>query len=103
MFAIIQIGSTQFKVSEGDVINANRMPDEKGASVVLDKVLMYVNGDDVRVGTPYLKDVKVTAKVGTHPRGPKVVAFKFRRRKNYARKVGHRQDLTALNITKIAA
>lgn len=103
MFVVVQIGSSQFKVAEGDTISANRLADEEGKNVTLDKVLMFSNGEDVRVGQPYLKDVKVTAKVLKHTRGKKLIAFKFRRRKNYARKKGHRQDLTALNITKISA
>ncbi len=103
MFAVVQIGSSQYKVAEGDTIATNRLKEEEGKSITLDKVLMFSNGEDVRVGQPYLTDIKVTAKVIKHPRGRKVYAFKFRRRKNSARKRGHRQDLTALNITKISA
>ena len=102
MFAVVQIGSSQYKISEGDVIEANRLTDEAGKDIVLDKILFYSNGNDVRIGQPYLKDVQVTAKVVGDRLGEKLVAFKFRRRKNYAKKKGHRQKLTALNITKIA-
>ena len=103
MYAIIQVGSSQMKVSEGDVIDAHRIKEEAGKSITLDKVLMFAKGSDIRVGQPYLKDVKVTAKVVEHHLDDKVVAYKYRRRKNSASKVGHRQKLTALNITKISA
>ena len=103
MHAIIQVGANQYKVSEGDTIDTNRLEGDEGKSITLDKVLFFAKENDIRVGKPYLKDVKVTAKVVKHGLDKKVIAFKFRRRKNYARTVGHRQKLTTLNITKIAA
>jgi large subunit ribosomal protein L21 len=103
VYAIVQIGSSQIKVSEGDVIEAHRMAQEAGNDVSLDKVLLFAKGSDIRIGQPYLKDVKVTAKVIEHCSDGKIIAFKYRRRKNSARKIGHRQKLTALNITKISA
>ncbi|OGX34959.1 MAG: 50S ribosomal protein L21 [Omnitrophica WOR_2 bacterium RIFCSPHIGHO2_02_FULL_52_10] len=103
MYAVVQIGATQFKISEGDIIDADRIPQEPGKNVTLDKVLLFAKGADVRIGQPYLKDVKVTAEVVRHNRGKKKVAFKFRRRKSSQKKIGHRQNLTVLNITKIMA
>ena len=103
MYAVIQVGSSQIKVSEGDVIDAHRIAEETGKSITLDKVLMFAKGQDIRIGQPYLKDVKVTAKVVEHHADDKVVAYKYRRRKNSASKVGHRHKRTALNITKISA
>lgn len=103
MYAIIQIGSSQLKVSEGDMVESIRIKEEAGKDIVLDKVLLYAKGTDIRVGQPYLSDVKVTAKVVEHYSGDKVLAFQYRKRKNSARKVGHRSKLTALNITKISA
>lgn len=102
MYAIIQVGSSQIKVSEGDVIDADRFKEEEGKIVTLDKVLLFAKGSDIRIGQPYLKDVKVTAKVIKHGLGDKVVAYHYRKRKNSAKKTGHRQRLTSLNITKIA-
>ena len=102
MQAIIQVGSFQYKFSEGDTIDTHRLPDVEGSDITLDKVLLFVNKEDVRIGRPFLKDVKVMAKVVKHHLDKKVIAFKFRRRKNYSRKVGHRQQLTSLNITKIS-
>ncbi len=103
MYAIVEIGSSQIKVSEGDVIDAHRLTEEAGKNVTLDKVLLFAKGSDIRVGQPYLKDVKVTAKVVEHHSADKVVAYKYRKRKNSAKKIGYRQKLTALNITKISA
>ncbi len=102
MYAIIQVGSSQFKVAEGDVINVDRLKDDAGKGVTLDKVLMYAKDKDIRIGQPYLKDVKISAKVVNHPLADKVIAFKYRRRKDSCTKNGHRQKLTALNIEKIS-
>ena len=102
MFAVVQIGSSQYKIVESDSIDVNKIEDEEGQSITLDKVLMYVQGDDVRIGQPFLKGVRVTAKVVRHFLDRKKVAFKFRRRKNSSSQRGHRQRLTAINITKIS-
>lgn len=102
MFAVIQIGSSQYKVAEGDVIDTNRIQEEEGKKLTLDKVLVFAKGSDVRVGQPYLKDVKVQAKVVKHLSDNKVTAFKYRKRKDSSSKIGHRQKLTSLSIDKIA-
>jgi len=102
MYAVVQIGSTQYKVSEGDTIDAGRLKQGDGEDITLDKVLLFAKGTDVRVGQPYLTDVTVTARVVKQSLGEKIVAFKYRKRKNSATKVGHRQKQTVLNITKIA-
>ena len=103
MYAIVQLGTNQYKVKEGDTIDANRLNEKEGKDLTFDKILLYVNGNDIRVGQPYLKDVSVTAKVVEHTKDKKVIAFKFRRRKESSTIRGHRQRLTALNITKINA
>ena len=103
MFAVIQVGANQFKVSEGDTFEAFRLDHEPSENITLDKILLFANGNDIRIGQPYLKDVTVTAKVLKHALDKKVVAFKFRRRKNSARIRGHRQKITSLQITKISA
>lgn len=102
MYAVVEIGSLQYKVAEGETINASRLGEE-GKNITFDKVLFYANGNDIRVGQPYLKDVKVTAKVVKHLLDDKVIAFKFKKRKGIRNKKGHRQELAAFNITKIAA
>src|SRR3989338_4656232 len=103
MFTIVQVGSLQYKVAQGDTIEVNRLDNEIGKSITLDKVLFYEDGTDVRIGQPYLKDVKVTAQVIGDTLDKKKMAFKFRRRKNSSWRKGHRAQLTELNITKIAS
>lgn len=102
MYAIVQIGNSQFKVSEGDTIQADRFKEEIGKDITLDKVLVYNKDKEVKIGQPYLKDVVVKAKVVGHPQGEKTIAFKFRKRKDSSSKIGGRAKLTALNITKIS-
>lgn len=102
MFAVVQLGSNQFKVSEGDTIQAHRLDHEAGKTIVLDKVLLVSDGTTVKVGQPFIKGIEIKAEVVAHPRGAKVIAFKYRKRKDSARTHGHRQDLTSLKIGKIS-
>ena len=102
MYAVVQLGSSQYKISEGDIIEADRLEEEKGKSITLDKVLLFADGKDVQIGQPYLKNIKVTAKVVGDTLGEKLIAFKSRSRTANVWKKGHRAKLTTLNITKIA-
>ena len=102
MFAVVQLGSSQFKVAEGETITANRLDYETGQKIVLDKVLLVCDGQTVKIGRPFVKDAQVKAEVLGHPRGAKVIAFKYRKRKDSARTHGHRQDLTSIKIEKIS-
>jgi large subunit ribosomal protein L21 len=101
MFAVVQLGNSQFKVSEGDVIKANRLDYDNGQTIILDKVLLYSDGTNIKLGQPYLKDVEVKAEILNQMRAPKVIAYKYRKRKDSARTHGHRQDLTSVKIAKI--
>lgn len=103
MYAVIQTGGKQYRVSEGDTVKVEKLAAEEGASIDLDKVLMVADGDDVRVGQPYLAGGKVTATVESHGRAKKVKIVKFRRRKHHLKRQGHRQWFTALKITGISA
>ena len=103
MYAVVQLGSSQFKVAEGDVIDADRIKEDDGKTIVLDKVLIFAKGADIRIGQPYLKDVKVEAKIVKEHLGEKVISFKYRRKKNSATKTGSRSKLTALSIIRISA
>jgi len=103
MYAVVQVGSSQYKVREGDLISANRLKVESGEKKELDKVLMYADGNDIRIGQPFLKDVKVSTKVVKHYLDDKKIAFKYRIRKDSSTKKGHRQQLTALKVEKISA
>jgi len=103
MYAVVEIGSFQYKVSEGDLIEVNRLDHQSGKTISLDQVLLYADGKDIRIGQPRLKDVKVKVRILDHSLDEKKIAFQYRRRKGYSRKVGHRQKLTALKIEKIEA
>jgi large subunit ribosomal protein L21 len=103
MFAVIKTGGKQYRVAENDVIRVERLDGEAGASVTLDQVLMVGEGDSVTVGTPTVDGASVAAEVVEQGRGPKIIVFKKKRRQNYRRKKGHRQDLTTLKITGISA
>jgi large subunit ribosomal protein L21 len=102
MYAVIQTGGKQYRVSEGSTIKVEMLEAEQGTSVELDKVLMIANGDDVKVGTPYVEGGKVTATVKAHGRGKKVNIIKFKRRKHHMKRQGHRQWFTELEVTGIA-
>lgn len=103
MYAVVDIGGFQFKVSEGDFIEAHRLDKDVGKAFDFDNVLMYADGNDIRVGQPSLDDVKVSAKIVKHTKGEKVTILKYRRRHDSATKKGHRQLLTGIEITKIVA
>lgn len=103
MFAVIKTGGKQYRVAADDVITVERLSAEAGESVTLTDVLMLANGDDVKVGAPVVEGASVVAEVVELTRGPKVIAFKKRRRQNSKRKRGHRQDLMTLRITEILA
>ena len=103
MYAVIQTGGKQYRVSEGDTLKVEKLGAEEGAAVELDKVLMIANGEDIKVGTPYVDGGKVTATVKSHGRSKKVNIIKFRRRKQHLKRQGHRQWFTELEITGISA
>ncbi|MCK6450722.1 MAG: 50S ribosomal protein L21 [Alphaproteobacteria bacterium] len=102
MFAVIKTGGKQYKVAKDDVIEVEKLPGAAGASVDLTEVLMLSDGGKVETGSPLLAGAKVSAEVVEQTRGDKIIVFKKRRRKNYRRKKGHRQDLTVLKITGIS-
>lgn len=103
MYAVIKTGGKQYRVTEGDVLRVEKLNAEAGASVELDQVLMVTDGDDVKVGSPLLDGGKVSAEVVAHGRNRKIEVIKFKRRKNYHRKHGHRQHYTEIKITGIQA
>jgi large subunit ribosomal protein L21 len=98
MFAIIETGGKQYKVSPNDVIKVELLPGAAGDTVTFDKVLMV----DGKVGTPTVAGASVTGTLLEQGRGPKLIIFKKRRRQKSRRKNGHRQDLTVVRITGIA-
>jgi large subunit ribosomal protein L21 len=100
-FAVIQTGGKQYRVAQGDVLRVEKLAGDVGAAVTFDKVLL-VGGDAVKVGTPLVKGAKVDAQIVAQGRDKKIIVFKFRRRKNYRRKNGHRQPYTELKITGVS-
>ncbi len=101
MYAVFSTGGKQYRASTGDIIKVEKLEAEKGSTVELDSVLMIGEGEDVKVGTPYISGGKVTAKVVEHGRGEKIKIVKFKRRKHHMKKMGHRQYFTALEIIGI--
>ena len=103
MFAVFQSGGKQHRVTEGDVVKLELIDGEPGDEVVFDKVLMVADGNNVSVGEPYLDGTQIKAEVLRRDRGKKVRILKFKRRKDYMRRQGHRQWFTEVKITAIAS
>lgn len=103
MYAVIATGGKQYRVSEGDRLRVETLKGDIGQKIVFEKVLMIGGDDAAKVGTPTLEGATVEAEIEDHNREKKIVVFKFKRRKNYRKKYGHRQPYTALKITKISS
>jgi large subunit ribosomal protein L21 len=103
MFAVIKTGGKQYRVAADEKITIMSLAGEAGDVVTFSDVLMLGNGDDITIGAPLIGGASVSAEIVEQARGPKVIAFKKRRRKNSKRKRGHRQDLTVVRITGISA
>jgi large subunit ribosomal protein L21 len=101
MYAVIKTGGKQYRVEKGDRVRVEKIAGNVGDSVTLGEVLL-VGGEAVKIGHPLVQGAKVEAKIVGQDKGRKIVVFKFRRRKNYRRKAGHRQPFTALEITGIS-
>ena len=103
MYAIVEIAGKQYRVEEQATVVTDRLAGEAGQKVELDRVLMLVDGKEVKVGTPTVEGAKIQATITGEVRGPKIIVFKKKRRKGYRRTRGHRQTYTALQIDKIQA
>ena len=103
MIAVVKTGGKQYKISEGDVIQVEKLDGKVGETINLDKVLICGEGNSIKVGSPYLKGCSIVCEVTEQLRGKKIIVFKKHRRKNYRRKNGHRQSLTRLRVTGITA
>ncbi|OGO18234.1 MAG: 50S ribosomal protein L21 [Chloroflexi bacterium RBG_16_50_11] len=101
IYAIIESQGKQYKVTEGQTIEIDRMAAEEGGTVKLDKVLLIADGDKVTVGKPYVDGARVMATVKGNGKGDKIIVFKYKAKVRYRRKTGHRQLVTSLNIDKI--
>ena len=103
MYAIIETGGKQYKVSEGDFVFVEKLDVEAGSDVTIDKVLVVANGDDVKVGAPYVEGASVEATVLKNGKSKKVTVFTYKSKKNEKRKMGHRQPYTQVRIDSINA
>jgi large subunit ribosomal protein L21 len=101
MFAIVRTGGKQYRVAPGDQIVVERLDGGVGSEISLNQVLAIGNGDSAAIGRPTIADASVRARIVQQPRGTKIIVFKKKRRKNYRRKHGHRQELTVLRIEEI--
>jgi large subunit ribosomal protein L21 len=102
-YAVIKTGGKQYRVAQGDRLRVEKLPGNVGDAVTFSEVLMVsIEGsEEAKIGKPLLTGAKVEAKIVAQEKGKKIIIFKFRRRKNYRRKTGHRQQFTALEITQI--
>ncbi len=101
MYAVIEACGKQYKVTKGDVVFFEKLDVEEGKKVTFDKVVLVSEEGKVEVGAPYVKGIKVEGKVVAHGKGKKIIVFKYKAKKNYRRKQGHRQPYTKVEITAI--
>ena len=102
MHAIIETGGKQYKVAEGDTLFIEKLPNEAGDNVTFDKVLAVIDGEKITVGTPVVEGAKVDASVVKNGKGKKILVFKYKPKKGYRKRQGHRQPYTKVTIGKIS-
>lgn len=101
MYALIASGGKQYRISEGQKIKLEKLPADVGNTIEFDQVLLVADGDNIQIGAPFIKGMKVTGEVVSQGRGKKVHILKFRRRKHHMKQAGHRQSFTEIKITGI--
>ncbi|EHR34692.1 50S ribosomal protein L21 [Helcococcus kunzii] len=101
MYAIIKTGGKQYQVKEGDILKVEKLDVEQGSTYDFEEVVLVSNDGDVKVGSPFVEGAKVSAEVLEHGKNRKVVVFKYKPKKGYAKKQGHRQPFTRVRINKI--
>ena len=103
MFAVIESGGKQHTVSEGESLKVELLSDEEGSTIEFDKVLMISNGNESKIGNPYVENAEVTAKLVSNGKHDKIRVFKMKRRKDYRRTYGHRQNFSEIQIESISS
>ena len=103
MYAIVNTGGKQYKIHQGGVLRVEKIPGEIGSPVSFDRVLMFSDGENVSIGRPLLDNVVVKGHIIEQGKAKKIIVFKYKRRKRYRRKLGHRQQYTAIKIDSIEA
>jgi large subunit ribosomal protein L21 len=101
MYAVVNSGGKQYKVQQGEVLRIEKIPGDVGSSVTFDRVLMFSDGENVSIGQPVLDNVAVEGHIVEQGKAKKIIVFKYKRRKRYRRKQGHRQEFTAIQIDSI--
>jgi large subunit ribosomal protein L21 len=102
MYAVVNTGGKQYKVQQGEVLRVEKIAGEIGTPVKFDRVLMFSDGENVSIGQPVLEDVAVEGHIVEQGKAKKIIVFKYKRRKRYRRKQGHRQAYTAVQVDRIA-
>lgn len=102
MYAVIQTGGKQYRVTPGELVKVEKLPGNKGDQVTFEKVLMTADGETVNIGNPFLADIKVQGRIARQGRDRKILVFKYKRRKDYRKKIGHRQSFTLVKVDEIA-
>jgi large subunit ribosomal protein L21 len=102
MYAVIQTGGKQYRVTPGELVKVEKLSGNKGDQVTFEKVLLTSDGETVNIGNPYLQDVKVQGRIARQGRDRKILVFKYKRRKDYRKKIGHRQSFTLVKVDEIA-
>lgn len=100
-YAVIETGGKQYRVKKGDVLSVEKLSGGKNGEILLDKVLLYVSDSDIKIGNPYLANLKVKAKILANLKGDKIRVVKFRAKSRYRRTTGHRQSILRIEIQKI--
>ncbi len=101
MYAILASGGKQYRINEGELLKVEKIPGDVGNSVSFDKVLMFSDGENVNIGQPFLDNVVVNGHIIQQEKARKIIVFKYKKRKRYRKKQGHRQQLTAIMIDNI--
>ena len=101
MYAVIKTGGKQYRVAPGEEVKVEKLPGEMGDTITFDKVLLTSDGENVQIGRPYLENTKVVGHLIHHGKNRKIVVFKYKKRKGYRRKRGHRQHFTLVKINSI--
>lgn len=101
MYAVVAAGGKQYKVQEGEILRVEKLDGEVGASVAFDQVLMVSDGENVQIGRPVIESAAVRGHIVEQGKAKKVIVFKYKKRKRYRRKRGHRQQFTAIQIDQI--
>lgn len=101
MYAVVNTGGKQYKVKAGDILRVEKLPGEVGSPVTFDRVMMVADGEEVSVGQPLLEKISVKGTIVEQGKAKKVIVFKYKRRKRFRRKQGHRQTFTAVKIDSI--